>query len=773
MTLAQMTEHRRYSEAERRGRHIIQDVTNIGVAGRRTGVRVEGARRGSDGFENESAFFSPTTTVKKMNAYNDLPSAKDAASPSKDLGSYEDMDLVISTSTPVSNSKAIRLTSLGSAQDVPTTLRKRSEDPRSSPPRRSRSPTKSYLNSPAIRARRPSRQPSSPPKSILRSPVRPSGKMNIDFKIARKIDFARTTSSEDNEWSLLNEKKVQSVMEIYNKSPAARASPSIVRRRYSSAPPRVLEPDEADLEIMDEQPPTEHHRAGGDSPKIDLDLTQDYEVHVPERDTAGELDPAFNEYIHDRADIEEPEEATQGSVIKSTARSVNGILSPPLAQEDRDEELAPPPLDFEEADDIEIEDEGPEKDPESDDNIVDTHIATASPQHSPMAPTTEEAENEENNQPEPEMEPVEGHSKKAGARRSPSSEDEEADLNSEPMKKRGRPAKKQQHPAKNETIAKDKARSRKAPVLQRPAQADSPSRSRSRTGGRSRERSRCTVSPERKWREKVHHEHYPVDEEGPRKSQRFKHRPLKFWAGEKMVYGRGNPRKSLGGTVGLTLPEVKEIIHVDLTEPERPRRRTPAAAASRRTNNTKRNGYVKDESGSESEDDEDEVEEHIRVEALVRSFENPNEQIPKILAIPASAYEPRPVKDQDILFQKTISDEPHFASGVLDLPIGGYKPPKPSRHNTMFFLIFTGYVEIRINDITFKLRKGGQFTVPRGNFYEIRNIGKREARLFFSQCTDTLMNDLINRKAAEELQNTETTTTRESEKPTDRRKSRG
>lgn len=88
-----MAGHAKYSEADRRGRNSNQDLTNIGVAGRRTGLRVEGTRRGSDGFENESAFFSPTTTVKKAKAYNDLPSAKGRTSPAKDSGSYEDMDL--------------------------------------------------------------------------------------------------------------------------------------------------------------------------------------------------------------------------------------------------------------------------------------------------------------------------------------------------------------------------------------------------------------------------------------------------------------------------------------------------------------------------------------------------------------------------------------------------------------------------------------------------------------------------------------------------------
>jgi hypothetical protein len=54
----------RYSEAERRGRGA-QNVTDIGVKGRRTGLEIHDTTRDEDGMENLSAFFSPTTAKKK------------------------------------------------------------------------------------------------------------------------------------------------------------------------------------------------------------------------------------------------------------------------------------------------------------------------------------------------------------------------------------------------------------------------------------------------------------------------------------------------------------------------------------------------------------------------------------------------------------------------------------------------------------------------------------------------------------------------------------
>lgn len=263
----------------------------------------------------------------------------------------------------------------------------------------------------------------------------------------------------------------------------------------------------------------------------------------------------------------------------------------------------------------------------------------------------------------------------------------------------------------------------------------------------SRDRVTRTASPQRRWVEPVVVNAAEGDGEegvanGTRKSSRFKIAPLAFWRGEKLVYGRGSRRKSIGGTVGLALPELKEVIHVEPAQVEfkksyGSRRRRPTAAAAR---------VVKTESVSGSDDDsgsESEWQETMVVEAPVRKFENPQEFVKKVLAIPSTAYEPREVVGQGIFFQKTLSEEPHFAAGVLDIPTGAGKPMKPSKQNTMFFFIFTGYVEIRIADNLFKLRKGGQFTVPRGNFYEIRNVGQKDARLVFSQCTDTLANYVI------------------------------
>jgi len=319
--------------------------------------------------------------------------------------------------------------------------------------------------------------------------------------------------------------------------------------------------------------------------------------------------------------------------------------------------------------------------------------------------------------------------RKTKARRTPTPEEEDP-----PIRKRSKSSK---------TVNKQNDSARQARARSR----DRVTPRRSLSPSRTRERSARTASPQRQWREPINHNATQnKDDDGVRRSSRFKIAPLAFWRGEKVVYGRGSRRKSIGGTIGLTLPEAKEIIHVEPVPVEIERRRIyKSSRSSRKTKRHPHRGEIKEESESESdeEDGPDNWEEKITVEAPVRSFENQSELVKKILAIPETAYEPRPVVGQGIFFQKTLSEEPHFAAGVLDIPTGAAKPVKPSKQNTMFFFIFTGYVQVKIHDVVFRLRKGGQFTVPRGNFYEILNVGKKDARLFFSQSTDTLANHLI------------------------------
>ena len=614
----------RYSEAERRGRNSNQDVTNIGVAGRRTGLRVEGARRGSDGFENQSAYFSPTTTAKKANNKRIYSSPRSVKSATKNpSGSIEDMELEASEST----SSDAALTT-GSAADVNAVLRRRSEGPiirRSQLTRRSLSPTKTHLNSPALRVRSAKKAATSPPKSALKSAQRAIDPTSA-VKIARKLDFTRPDFDEEE-----TPRRTRHSGSALVKPMPASAQASASRKR------KLVDTEPIDQDDSDEMT----------SPRFKARAQTDFE------------------------DIQQP---------TFQADDVNDQLDAPFEDYIEEPEVTPPPI---------------------------------SPRKSKKSPKSATKSQNKHIEPEPEQqdEPPMEFDQEMDSQANALPQEEEP-----PKKKRGRPKK------------ADKPDTKKA----RPTSHASLSPSRA-----SRERSTRTASPQREWREPVNLDNTKDDQDdGVRKSSRFKIAPLAFWRGEKMVYGRGSRRKSAGGTMGLTLPEVKEIIHVDIIEGEKRRK----LGAGRRKKTPRR---TESPDSSSSENDADNWEDKVIVEAPVRSFENQSMLTKKTLAVPESAYDPRPVHGQEIFFQKTLSEEPHFAAGVLDIPSGAGKPVKPSKQNTMFFFIFTGYVQVKIHDVVFRLRKGGQFTVPRGNFYEILNVGKKNARLFFSQSTDTLANHLL------------------------------
>lgn len=84
------------------------------------------------------------------------------------------------------------------------------------------------------------------------------------------------------------------------------------------------------------------------------------------------------------------------------------------------------------------------------------------------------------------------------------------------------------------------------------------------------------------------------------------------------------------------------------------------------------------------------------------------------IAYPASSYAPRDVANAIIKFQKTFDEAPFFATGVMDLPRGGEKATKPSKHNVMTFVILEGAVEATVHQTSFRLKRGSHFIVPRG-----------------------------------------------------------
>ena len=103
------------------------------------------------------------------------------------------------------------------------------------------------------------------------------------------------------------------------------------------------------------------------------------------------------------------------------------------------------------------------------------------------------------------------------------------------------------------------------------------------------------------------------------------------------------------------------------------------------------------------------------------------------IACPASDVRPIPAFNQQFLYEKIFGVGDFMAAGMLVIPTGGEKPTKPSKDNNYTFVVLKGAVQVMVHRARFVIAPGGMFLVPKGNTYNIRNVGHREARIFFAQ----------------------------------------
>ncbi|KAL9104878.1 MAG: hypothetical protein Q9163_000195 [Psora crenata] len=213
------------------------------------------------------------------------------------------------------------------------------------------------------------------------------------------------------------------------------------------------------------------------------------------------------------------------------------------------------------------------------------------------------------------------------------------------------------------------------------------------------------------------------------RSGRTSIKPLASWRGEKAIFG---PRPSRD-----ILPGIQEVVRTDEVMPP-PRKRVGGFRPAKRR---PRSQQVLEEIEEEEEEVEPWEAETGILHAMVMQW-NPNigrydeENIEqKEIAFAARAIDMRDIQDATFKFAKTLT-LPFFGSGMVHLPPGGEKRVKNSRKMQMVFFVYYGRVTVNVGTptTTFSIGKGGQWQVPRGNFYSIINESeKRPARLFFAQ----------------------------------------
>ncbi|KUJ08599.1 uncharacterized protein LY89DRAFT_659049 [Mollisia scopiformis] len=205
-------------------------------------------------------------------------------------------------------------------------------------------------------------------------------------------------------------------------------------------------------------------------------------------------------------------------------------------------------------------------------------------------------------------------------------------------------------------------------------------------------------------------------------------KPVAYWKNERIEYDEDEMDDAFGNYM---LPRIKEVVRAEEIEPPKKRARGKSKAPKSKRATVE----------PESEDD-DEVEpwemEPGRIFGAVRAWdpEDPTgaevEELEEEVALSSEAIQTRDIAGASFKFAKTLS-YPFFGAGMVDLPPGGQKKPKNSRRMQMAFFVFYGRVKVIINDTEFRIGKGGMFQVPRGNFYSLENDYDKPARIFFSQ----------------------------------------
>ncbi|KAG6885874.1 hypothetical protein C0993_008393 [Termitomyces sp. T159_Od127] len=92
-----------------------------------------------------------------------------------------------------------------------------------------------------------------------------------------------------------------------------------------------------------------------------------------------------------------------------------------------------------------------------------------------------------------------------------------------------------------------------------------------------------------------------------------------------------------------------------------------------------------------------------------------------------------PYNDEGWAFQRAKGYSDYIGSGFVFLNVHGEKRKRNVKDNTYIFVVMEGAVEVLIHQTSYAVSAGGVFIVPRGNFYTIRNISAKEAKLFFAQ----------------------------------------
>jgi mannose-6-phosphate isomerase-like protein (cupin superfamily) len=208
-------------------------------------------------------------------------------------------------------------------------------------------------------------------------------------------------------------------------------------------------------------------------------------------------------------------------------------------------------------------------------------------------------------------------------------------------------------------------------------------------------------------------------ETGQRRSCRLKMEPLRYWANEKVCYGRADDPS-------ITLPVIVNVIKKpELDDP------TFAMGLTRKRRRPVDGNVSKLKAQAFGPD--------CDVEAEVNCYDRPGEEEFRLVALSHHHVQGDPVKDCSFRIHTIFTEGTYMSSGQLIFPPLSQKPTKNSARHALVFYVITGSFRIEINKESFVIGPGAQFHVPRANHYTITHITEDrsvEGRLFFCHCKD-------------------------------------
>ncbi|KAF9447428.1 hypothetical protein P691DRAFT_802498 [Macrolepiota fuliginosa MF-IS2] len=207
--------------------------------------------------------------------------------------------------------------------------------------------------------------------------------------------------------------------------------------------------------------------------------------------------------------------------------------------------------------------------------------------------------------------------------------------------------------------------------------------------------------------------------EGVRRSKRERFKPLEWWRGEKVVYGR---TRSSGP---IFVPTIKEIRRIPTDAPQ-------PLGGKKRGFNRGRSKTVDDKAATATYNPEEGWDDSTEPFGEVYDMDK-QALVVRRLVWTAQRVKLTKAGSSDWLFEKVFGDSDFVAAGQLVIPPECRKPTKATKDNTYIFYVIEGAVNFKVHEVSKIVATGGMFIAPRGNTYFIENISTREAKLFFTQ----------------------------------------